>query len=63
MAEKATFRDNLERIDTAFPGKEMLCKKDVQDFTGLNYRTVVKLFDFQGNYISKVSLARTMSSL
>jgi len=62
MSEKPAFRDNLERIDTAYPQKEMLCKKEVQAFTGLNYRTVNKMFPFQGNYISKVSLARTLST-
>jgi hypothetical protein len=59
--EKELFRDNLERLDKAFPGKEMLRIKDVQDYTGLRYEIVKKLFDFNGCYISKVKLARQLS--
>lgn len=55
------FRDNLERLNERFSDKEMLQKKDVIAFTGLCYNTVVKLFPFKGNFISKVVLARELS--
>ncbi|MBE6906148.1 MAG: hypothetical protein E7476_07765 [Ruminococcaceae bacterium] len=59
--EKEAYRDNLERIDSAFPGKELLTKKDVSEFTGANYKTVNRLFPFKDNYISKATLARCLS--
>ena len=33
--EKECFRDNLERIDRAFPGKEMLSVSDAMSFLGM----------------------------
>lgn len=60
--EKESYRDNLERICQALPDKgEMLSKSDVAKFTGLNHRTVAKIFSFKGNYISKAVLARELS--
>lgn len=62
MSEKLAYRDNLERLNEKFPEKEILNKRDVSIFTGLNYRTVSKLYPFMGSYISKASLARTLSA-
>ena len=59
--EKECFRDNLERISERFPGKEMLSIKEVTDYTGLDRKTVKKLFEFRESYISIVKLARGMS--
>ena len=60
--EKECFRDNLVRLDEVFPDKEMLKINDVVSFTGLNYRTVKKIFPFgKCNVISKVVMARAMS--
>lgn len=59
--EKESYRDNLERIDSAFPNKELLKKTDVAKFCGINYHTVGKRFDFTDNYISKAKLARQLS--
>ena len=59
--EKESYRDNLERIKEKFPNKEMLIKKEVADFTGLDVRTVKKMFNFSNGYISVASLARQMS--
>ena len=59
--EKESFRDNLERINNAYPDKEILSKSDVVRYTGLNWRTVEKLYTFKKNYISKVKLASEMS--
>jgi hypothetical protein len=60
--EKECFRDNLVRLDEVFPDKEMLKINDVVSFTGLNYRTVKKIFPFgKCNVISKVVMARALS--
>lgn len=60
--EKEAYRDNLERIKEAFPDKEILSLKETAEFTGLNWRTVKKMFSFnQFNKISVATLAREMS--
>lgn len=59
--EKECYRDNLERLEEAFPDKEILCISDVVRYTGKNYRTVKKRFPFKGCEISKVVLARALS--
>lgn len=59
--EKETYRKNLELILEAYPNKKLLSISDVVKFTGLNRRTVLKLFSFDGHYISIANLAREMS--
>ena len=63
MREKELFRDNLERLDMAFPGKELLSKKDVAMYCGMDNHTVVNRFDFTKNYISKTKLASALSQV
>ena len=59
--EKELFRDNLERLDKAFPNKELLQKKDVITYTGAGYKIVTRMYEFNNNTISKVKLARALS--
>lgn len=61
MREKEDFRAILERISNFFDGKEVLSKKEVARYTGLDVRTVAKRFDFNQNMISIVKLARQLS--
>ena len=61
MEKKISFQRNIDKLDTMFPGKEMLTKTDVQRFTGLNLRTLAKQFAFTNNKISKSALAEAMS--
>ena len=60
--EKESYRDNVERIKEVYPTKELLIAKEVADFVGLDFRTVKKMYKFNGKYISVASLARQMSS-
>lgn len=60
--EKDAFRDNLERLDTKFPGKELLTKTDVVNYTGVCYAKARNIFRFKGNYISKAVLASDLSA-
>ena len=60
--EKASYRDNLERILEAFPDKEMLTRKDAAAFLGRDVRTIDKHLVFTKMGISKASLARQISS-
>ena len=59
--EPESYRENLERIIEKFPEKEMLSKTDVARLTGLDHRTVARLYPFKENYISIATLARRMS--
>ena len=58
--ETPNARDVRVELAEMFPGKRMLNKSEVVRFTGLNYRTVSKLFDFDKGYISVVKLANRM---
>lgn len=60
--EKELFRDNLERLDKAFPDKEWLWQKDVMSYTGIrDTRAAIKRFGVDKNGISKVKLASLLS--
>ena len=36
--EKPSYRDTLDRLDAAFPGKELLKKKNSPHFSAFHYR-------------------------
>lgn len=59
--EKELFRENLERLDKAFPNKEYLTTPEVCEFTGLYRHTVHKKFNYTGPRVSKTYLANQMS--
>ena len=59
--EKELFRDNLERLDAAFPNQEMLSQIEVANYCGMTRHTVTKHFRFKNHYISKTALARELS--
>ena len=59
--EKELFRDNLERLDAAFPGQEMLKQVEVARYCGMALNTVKKHFHFTKSRISKTVLARELS--
>lgn len=66
--EKEAYRDNLERILEAFPGKEILTQKDIAGWLHMDPRTVRQVFPMKGGgtkgstcWISVASLARAMS--
>lgn len=60
--EKPEYRQQLERIQEAFPGKELLGVYEVAKWLKMDYRTVKKLFRFKGTKISIVQLASEMLS-
>jgi len=59
--EKECFRDNLERLDDRFPDREMLCRKDLCEFTGLSRNGLKANYPYPGRYISKADFARLIS--
>lgn len=58
--EKQGFRDTLERLDKAFPDRELLTITDVAQFTGVKRETVRKwiVLNPTTRRVSKVDLAR-----
>ena len=58
------YRDQLESIIAAFPGKECLTVRDAANYTGFTEKTTAKQFPFVGNglgrYITRTSLARAL---
>ena len=67
--EKESYRDNLERLDAAFPNREMLNLTDVSKYTGFSRRVTMERFSFTAKkagryykyFISKAVLARELS--
>ncbi|MBQ4145297.1 MAG: hypothetical protein IJD36_01595 [Clostridia bacterium] len=60
--EKELFRDNLVRLDEAFPGQEWLGQIDVLNYTGIkDRRTIYKRFGITKAGVSKVKLASLLS--
>lgn len=58
--EHIDYRNNLEQILHFTCGKQILSMKDVQRFTGKEYRTIKRIFPFHENYISAATLARCL---
>jgi len=52
----------IERIDKAFPDKEMLTKKDVMRFCGIGHKRCSEEFNFKNGTITKSNLALQLSS-
>ena len=67
MREKEGFRENLERINAAFPDKEMLNVSEVSRYIGLDRGKVGADWHEhfcrvgRSKYMSKVTLARLLS--
>ena len=65
--EKEAYRDNLERILEAFPGREILYQKEIAQWLHMDSRTVKANFPMKGGgargascWISVASLARAI---
>ena len=60
--EKEDFRDNLDRLEEKFPGREYISAKEAAEFLGLDIRTVRKHFPIKPRWgITKVALAKAIS--
>lgn len=62
--EKPCARANAARIREVIPGKEILFAADVVKFTGLDIKTVKKIFGFnkKQRFLSVEDVARIMSA-
>ena len=60
-SEPADYRDNLELLNSLFPGPAMLNIDQVKEATGWNdYRTIKKYLPVIGDRVPKVALAKMM---
>lgn len=60
--EKEGFRDNLERLDKAFPGKELLKLTELVRYAGVDRRTIQKYLNpVCGTMYAKVAVARWLA--
>ena len=59
--EPATYRLNLELLNSKFPEKEIFTIKDIMLIGDMSRPTAQKEFPFDGKYISKVNLAYAMA--
>lgn len=66
-SEKEGFREQLARIDKAFPDKELLSAQEVANWLGLKRETVIKYYGYafqavsKRRYCTKVDLASAIS--
>lgn len=60
--EKEAYRDNLERVISAFPGREIITLTDLSKWLKMDPRTVKRKFPLKpGIGISVATLARFLS--
>ena len=65
--EKAAYRDNLERIEEAFPGQEIVTLNQLSQWLHKDPRTVARMFPLKGEgrkkvkWIAVATLARELS--
>lgn len=65
--EKELFRDNLVRLDAAFPNKDLIPIKEAAQYIGCDYRTLLGSRGFPSRkvgrfwYAPKVQLASWLS--
>ena len=60
MREKRDFRDNLERLDNAFPDKELLTQTECAKYLGVSNKTVKRRYGI-GRDVTKVAFAKAIS--
>lgn len=60
--EKADFRNILERLDAAYPGRELLTREELAAFLGVNPRTVKRRYDFPAGRVTKTLAARRIAT-
>jgi hypothetical protein len=60
--EKSDYRDYLERLDAAFPGRELLTKSELAAWCGVKVETLNKRYGWPRGLLTKVRVAKDMAS-
>lgn len=56
------FRDNLERLDAAFPGRELVKKVELAGWLGISTKQMSRMFELPpGQLVTKVAIARELA--
>ncbi|MBO7668347.1 MAG: hypothetical protein J6T26_07785 [Firmicutes bacterium] len=61
MEETQEYRDVLERLDAAFPGRELLTKAEIAGWMGIHISTVTRRFRWPRGLVAKTTVARAIS--
>ena len=60
--EREGYRDLLERLDTAFPGRELIGKSEVAGWLGISKSTLQRRYALPpGQLVSKTAVARAVA--
>lgn len=60
--EKIDYRTLLERLDQAFPGRELISKCEVAGWLGISKSTLLRRYDLPpGQKVTKTSVARAVA--
>lgn len=57
-----SYRDVLDRLDEAFPGRELLTRGEVAAWLGVHRNTVAKNYAWPKGKVSKAQVARSLSA-
>ena len=60
--ENPDYRDILERLDKAYPYKEVLTKSETAAWLGLSLKTLKRRYSLPPGYHSKVQVAKAVAS-
>jgi len=60
--ENPDYRDILERLDKAFPNKEVLTKTETAAWLGISLKTLKRRYSLPPGYNSKVQVAKAVAS-
>lgn len=60
--EKEMFRVHLERLDAAFPGRELIAKSEIAAWLGISKSTLQRRYTLPpGQLVTKTAVARAIS--
>ena len=60
--ENPDYRDILERLDAAFPAKEVLTKTETAAWLGVSVKTLKRRYNLPPGFNSKVQIAKAVAS-
>ena len=60
--EKPLFRETLDRLDTAFPNRELISYKEAATFLGVSTKTIQRNYK-KASILSKISKVKFASAL
>lgn len=60
--EREGYRENMERLDAAFPGRELIKKVELAGWLGVSTRQLARMLELPpGQLVTKVCIARELA--